>query len=1339
MSVFLTRVRPVRAGLPVWMAALLLAALLVPAAGVAPAAADPPVVAATTSPAGTSSGDEFWLAFPQSLMAGDPPELSLFVAGAQAGTGEVHIPGLDFEDDFAVTPGEVTTVGVPIEAMLTGVDGTHDLAIHVTADVAVSVYGLNQLPFSTDAYLALPVHALGTDHVVTTWQTYLDARSQIAVVAAYDDTTVTITPAGHTATRPAGVPFTVTLDRGQAYQLQAPQHTSSDLTGTEVVADQPVAVYGGHECANVPVGYGYCDTIIQQTPPTSAWGSSYVTVPFIDREADTFRIVAAEDGTNVHIDGTEVATLDRGGFHEVALGDPAHITASRPVSVSQFMHGSTYEAGGADTEDRFGDPAIVTLPPNEQFLASYTVTTPATGFEDHTINLTVPTAAAGTVTIDGDPVPADAYEPIGASGFSGAQVPVPAGSKVLAAPVPFGAVMYGTNQDDSYAYVGGMSLSPVGLVDEVELLVGDPVADVGDEVCIPAAVRDADGGPLPGIRVDFEVTGEHELLGFDFTGPDGQASLCYIGEDEGEDTITATVGPHVATSTLTWQVPQLPLDPDGLVQSFWIFGPLFAIDADGTERDVLGDLLDALADDLGDPVQLFDDLDFREAPALAPVLVDGNGSPRTDVDVRAGVLSGPGAPSGGAVMVIATPRAGGGTQGTRGRHVVRAGDTVQLNLSSIGASLPPGSSIVGVPAYGETDQLPGAPAPTEDVDPIATMEERFAEDPSTGEIAATLAAVTDADGVPTPAAIPGVVGTVAGDAEAGTLVADLPAIDRMLAHFQNFSIEQEVGMSAALAYFPAPLGILVSAFTVISTGFILLDAMQEFTDYLNHMTDGGTAESFVPRGAASHGDPHLRTHDGAQYSIQSVGELVLARTEGLEVQTRTKPVLDLPAVALNAVVAVAVGDQVIEVRGDQTHLTVDGEVLTFEELSHQPLALDDGGSLWRGLGAVVIETGDGHRVLLRCGSGCGEFIDVWMTPAELGAGGFEGLFGDNDGDPDNDFQDRDGTVRARPDFEEMHGSYADEWRVTEDESLFTYGPGEDTETFTNRDFPYEEVTVDTLPADARAAAEAVCSAAGLGEHDPFTYDACVIDVAMTGDPCFARSAQWAGVVFPHIGTADDSGILPDPDENGENGEDDPDVPLDPDPVCTQAVFSDVPTTHTHFASICRVAGEGIALGFRDGTYGPSRAVTRGQLASFVARSLEVAGVDLPGPGPGGYHDTAGSGHRDAIDRLTAAGIVEGVVAGQEFRPAEPVTREQVASVLVRSVRFATDDPDLAASGGPHFTDTGRSVHAANVDLAAELGLTVGTRPGIFEPRGHASRGQTATFLSRLLDTLDEDG
>jgi hypothetical protein len=99
--------------------------------------------------------------------------------------------------------------------------------------------------------------------------------------------------------------------------------------------------------------------------------------------------------------------------------------------------------------------------------------------------------------------------------------------------------------------------------------------------------------------------------------------------------------------------------------------------------------------------------------------------------------------------------------------------------------------------------------------------------------------------------------------------------------------------------------------------------------------------------------------------------------------------------------------------------------------------------------------------------------------------------------------------------------------------------------------------------------------------------------------------------------------------------------------------------HVHEPGIRAVASAGIAVG-SGGCYRPQDAVTRAQAATFVARAEE-----LPAAPSRGFCDTRGSTHERNIDAAAAAGIVEG--SGGCFRPNAAMTRGQMASVLARAL------------------------------------------------------------------------
>jgi hypothetical protein len=147
-------------------------------------------------------------------------------------------------------------------------------------------------------------------------------------------------------------------------------------------------------------------------------------------------------------------------------------------------------------------------------------------------------------------------------------------------------------------------------------------------------------------------------------------------------------------------------------------------------------------------------------------------------------------------------------------------------------------------------------------------------------------------------------------------------------------------------------------------------------------------------------------------------------------------------------------------------------------------------------------------------------------------------------------------------------------------------------------------------------------------------------------------------------------------------------------------------------------------------------VTRAQLASFIARGLEAAGVALPAAPPDAFGDDGGSVHQLRINQLAAIGVVGGVGPGQ-FAPDAPVTRGQLASFLVRAHDQADDVPLPGRTG--FFADDDGTAHEANIDRAAGAGLAGGVAPGQYAPGAPVSRGQLASFLARLLDLFVVSG
>lgn len=218
------------------------------------------------------------------------------------------------------------------------------------------------------------------------------AHSGFAIVATEDNTSITVTltqpdSIGHVA----GVPFTITLNKGQSYAvIAASSAASGHLGGSSLKSTKPVAVTIYDDSVWLTPNY---DLIGDQIVPEANTGNEFIIVRGVLNYTpypndDFFYVWATVNNTQVFVDGNLVATINRGQSYEGILANAtAYVTTSNPVYVLQFTG--------------IGQEVAATSLPNIKCTGSSTVSFVRSTSETFYLNILCKTTDVGSFQLNG--------------------------------------------------------------------------------------------------------------------------------------------------------------------------------------------------------------------------------------------------------------------------------------------------------------------------------------------------------------------------------------------------------------------------------------------------------------------------------------------------------------------------------------------------------------------------------------------------------------------------------------------------------------------------------------------------------------------------------------------------------------------------------------------------------------------------------------------------------------------------------------------------------------------------------------------------------------------------
>ncbi|MBL9102554.1 MAG: IgGFc-binding protein [Myxococcales bacterium] len=372
---------------------------------------------------------------------------------------------------------------------------------HVVSDYPVSAY--LHSPFqgsdSNDASMLLPVKALGTDYIITSYPGWVKADappedleqftygrpSYFNVIVTEDDTEISWTPRAKTLGSgfgfdpkevEAGATGTITLDRYEVLQVGAASvgldtpFAKQDVSGTIVRANKPIAVMGATACARVPAdSAGGCNHLQEQVLPYKYWGKSYLAAhaPFRGGDEDFhWRVYAGAANQKFSLDPNPGVP----NFSLKEVGEFKDIVITGNVKSFAFKSGDPFMAvqllAGHQESGDIADPAMFQSIPVQQHLNRYVFVTGKNYAQNFA--QVIRKKNGPPVFING--VEIGPWELVNVS-VSGGDVssdvcdwpldPDESRSYLAESEGPFGVNVIGYDDTTAYAYPAGMALKPL--------------------------------------------------------------------------------------------------------------------------------------------------------------------------------------------------------------------------------------------------------------------------------------------------------------------------------------------------------------------------------------------------------------------------------------------------------------------------------------------------------------------------------------------------------------------------------------------------------------------------------------------------------------------------------------------------------------------------------------------------------------------------------------------------------------------------------------------------------------------------------------------------------------
>ena len=160
-------------------------------------------------------------------------------------------------------------------------------------------------------------------------------------------------------------------------------------------------------------------------------------------------------------------------------------------------------------------------------------------------------------------------------------------------------------------------------------------------------------------------------------------------------------------------------------------------------------------------------------------------------------------------------------------------------------------------------------------------------------------------------------------------------------------------------------------------------------------------------------------------------------------------------------------------------------------------------------------------------------------------------------------------------------------------------------------------------------------------------------------------------------------------------------------------------------AISALIDEGIISGYPDGTFKPENPVTRGEFAKMVAKAFPIRAAGEPM-----FSDIEDNWAKAYIAALTESGVVSGYPDGT-FRPSKEISRAEMTHMLISAINLGGKMDSLTKWNPSFIDVDEGYWAFRSIEIAKDLGVIPLYFGVVFDPELPATRGETAYMVKSL--------